>query len=238
MTTCPTGLKGPTMSKLPLSSAPEDFFCADTTEVTNAQYALFVSFGTLSGQPAQCSFNVNRAPETGEGCSSTADYDPANKATYPVTCIDWCDAYMYCAWAGKRLCGGVGGGAAPFASRGDPGSSQWHNACTLNGTRTFPYGSSYQSGRCNDVSSSTSGPFFTSGYPTCSGNWTGELPMYDMSGNVAEWEDSCSGTQCSSRGGDWNANSTTAACGSLAKAAISARDQHRGFRCCWDPPAH
>lgn len=224
------------MSKLPLSASPTDFFCADTTEVTNAQYAVFVSFGNLNGQPApQCSFNTERAPQAGMGCSSLADYDPANKPSYPVTCIDWCDAHAYCAWAGKRLCGAIGGGSVDLGARNDSTSSQWHNACTLDGTRSYPYGSTYQSGRCNDVSSPSSGPFFTAGYPTCSGNWPGQPAMFDMSGNVQEWEDSCNGTNCSTRGGDWLANSTTAACGSLTTAAISERNQRRGFRCCWDP---
>ncbi|MGE0327678.1 MAG: formylglycine-generating enzyme family protein [Polyangiaceae bacterium] len=232
-TGCPTNLKGPPMSRMTLGGT--DFFCVDTKEVSNAQYEEFVSFGSLSGQPSGCSFNTSYAPQTSGTCT-VFGYDPGGKPDYPVSCVDWCDAYMFCQWAGKRLCGDIGGGATGAADRTDASADQWYNACTLNGSRSFPYGNGYSSGRCNDVSSPSSGPFICGGFTTCSGNYPGESPVYDMSGNVQEWEDSCSGNSCASRGGDWLSNSTSAACAAVVSANRDVRDHHRGFRCCWDPP--
>ncbi|MCA9628311.1 MAG: SUMF1/EgtB/PvdO family nonheme iron enzyme [Myxococcales bacterium] len=232
-TTCPTNLKGPSMSRMTLGG--DDFFCVDTTEVTNAQYEEFVTFGSLSGQPTGCGFNTNYAPQMGSSCGTFA-YDPGAKPNYPVTCIDWCDAYMFCEWAGKRLCGAVSGGAVAAADRTNASVDQWHNACSLNGSRAFPYGNSYAEGRCNDLVSPTAGPFLCGGFNTCSGNYPGEAPVFDMSGNVQEWENSCSGNSCSARGGDWLAYQSTAACAQTVTANRDVRDHHRGFRCCWDPP--
>ena len=234
-TTCPTNLKGPSMSRMTLGG--DDFFCVDTTEVTNAQYEEFVTFGSLSGQPSACAFNATYAPQTGNGCGVLL-YDPASKPNYPVNCVDWCDAYMFCQWAGKRLCGAIGGGSVAAGARGDHSVDQWYNACTLNGNRAFPYGNAYQEGRCNDLSAGSATPFICGGYPTCSGNWAGEAPVYDMSGNVEEWEDSCSGNSCSSRGGDWISYMGSASCSAVVTASRDERDEYRGFRCCWDPPSN
>ncbi|MCA9642027.1 MAG: SUMF1/EgtB/PvdO family nonheme iron enzyme [Myxococcales bacterium] len=234
-TTCPTNLKGPAMSRMTLGGS--DFFCVDTTEVTNAQYAEFVSFGNLGGQPAECAFNNTYAPTLGGPCT-VLDYDPASKPNYPVSCVDWCDAYMFCQWSGKRLCGSLGGGSVPAGDRAKAAVDQWYNVCSLNGTRAFPYGSTYQEGRCNDLSSTGVGPFICGAFNTCSGSWIGEAPVYDMSGNVAEWEDSCSGNSCAARGGDWNAYQSTASCAAVMTANRDVRDDNVGFRCCWDPPTN
>lgn len=230
---CPTTLKGPAMSRVHLAN--DEYFCIDTTEVTNAQYEEFVALGAAESQPAECSFNASYAPEPGSDCGTFA-YDPGTKPDYPVTCIDWCDAFMFCSWSGKRLCGAIGGGPVSKADRGAPLVDQWQSACTLGGGRNFPYGNSFQSGRCNDLTSSNTGPFTVGGFGTCFCNYPGEAAIYDMSGNVQEWEDSCSGNSCAARGGDWLAYQSTAACAQVDPANRDVRDHHRGFRCCWDPP--
>ncbi|MCB9586877.1 MAG: SUMF1/EgtB/PvdO family nonheme iron enzyme [Polyangiaceae bacterium] len=228
---CPSTLKGPAMSRVHLPN--DDYFCIDTTEVTNAQYEEFVTFGDLKGQPTVCSFNQTYEPALSDTCTLLINYDPGNKPTYPVACVDWCDV---CQWAGKRLCGAVAGGSTPASSRANPNIDQWHNACTLGGSRTYPYGNTYTEGRCNDLTAATSGPFPVGGFPQCFGNHPGEAPVYDMSGDLQEWEDSCSGNSCAARGGDWLGYEGTAACAQTDTANRDVRDHHRGFRCCWDPP--
>ena len=72
----------------------------------------------------------------------------ATASDAPVTCIDWCDAHAYCAWAGKRLCGSIGGGPNIPSSVSIAGADQWYRACSHAGDHKFPYGDTYASGTC------------------------------------------------------------------------------------------
>src|SRR5262245_12465852 len=121
------GTDGPEMIEL-------DGFCIDSTEVTNAQYERFydaVENGTTPDQPAPCSWNDSFAPNA-TGVNETGDH--------PVRGVDWCDAYAFCAWAGKRLCGSPAGGAATYDSPANEDESEWFAACSENGMKAFPYG--------------------------------------------------------------------------------------------------
>lgn len=77
-------------------------FCVDTTEVSNAQYAEFSAATNEPAMPAYCKFKA---------AYSVANPLPAAKDC-PVVNVDWCDADQYCAWAGKRVCGGTAFAAA------------------------------------------------------------------------------------------------------------------------------
>jgi formylglycine-generating enzyme required for sulfatase activity len=190
---CPADLPGPALVNV---RAPQGCtYCVDSTEVTNKQYSEFLAAeGTdTSGQGAECEWNNSYQAQTSLGDD------------YPVQ-VDWCDAFAYCKWAGKRLCGRIGGGSTPYGDRSTASASEWYNACSLGGTRTHPYGE-YQGDRCNVASS---GPLPVRSKPTCEGGYSG---IFDMSGNVVEWEDSCWSTalapnsnaanRCATRGGSW-----------------------------------
>jgi len=106
-------------------------FCIDTTEVTQAQYKAFLDAkGTdFSGQPSMCASRPY-ASSGGPGCV----WSPSTTPNLPVMCIDWCQASAYCKWAGKRLCGKIGGGATPLSDFASTTVDQWYKACTVNGS--------------------------------------------------------------------------------------------------------
>jgi formylglycine-generating enzyme len=224
----------------------------DRTEVTNDQYALFLASNPSSaGQDAACSWNDSFVPDTSEACATTEDakYDPQLRPKVPVGCIDWCDAKRYCAWAGKRLCGAISGGSNPTGSFADASASQWYRACSKAGTQKFPYGNQYNKSYCNGADTAGFHPATVGNLPNCVGGYNG---LYDLSGNVAEWEDSCSanagaGDNCLIRGGSidnidvlapsllCNSSAPDDATPSPATAKRNAKDELVGIRCCLDP---
>ena len=68
---------------------------------------------------------------------------------------------------------------------------------------------------------------------TCVGGYAG---IYDMSGNVAEWEDACTSTEtnsnCARRGGSFVALGNELACTAALAAPRMSTNDHLGFRCC------
>lgn len=216
---CPSG-RGPTMVSV-------SGYCIDSTEVTVGQYAAFLTakgFETIT-QPAVCSWNTSFSPSPW----------PQSGDTMPVYGADWCDAWAFCAWAGKRLCGKIGGGANPHGSYGDATSSQWFHACSANGTRVFPYGNAYQANACQggDIKPNRLVPVGSKS--TCVGGFP---DVFDMSGNVYEWEDSCTGTagsgdMCRIRGGGYLSPESYMRCALDRSYTRNARELNVGFRCCY-----
>ena len=227
-------------------------YCIDRTEVRNSDYAAFLADQPdTSEQGTECSWNDSFDPETSTDCSSL-DYDPVDQPTHPVTCIDWCDAKKFCEWAGKELCGAIEGGPVDPLDFADPAQDAWFSACTENGVSQFPYGDTYQSQYCNGIDYGSISTVATASLANCVGGYTG---LYDMSGNVSEWENACDDTgaaddQCLHRGGDLfdadvlGGTGRTLSCNSSAAGdatpspATERRDtRHRyiGFRCCYAP---
>jgi formylglycine-generating enzyme required for sulfatase activity len=168
-------------------------FCIDSTETTKAQYRAF-----LESPPAPdpsdplCAWNTTFVP-TGEWPP------PPDTDEDAVSDIDWCDAAAYCKWAGKRLCHGTGKSPIPMSSSfsGDL-TSEWYLACSAGGTRKFPYGSTFDPLACGDRHPVGS-------LAGCEGGVPG---LFDMSGNLWEWEDRCTGSAgmgdfCKYRGGSY-----------------------------------
>ena len=162
---------------------------------------------------------------------------PAGQSAHPVGFVDWCDAYAYCAWAGKRLCGKIGGGATDYLQFANAGESQWMHACSAGGTRTFPYGDVYDGEACNGSDYPSATPTIEAGSESaCEGGYPG---LFDLSGNVREWEDACTGTlgatdPCRIRGGAFDDEEESAACDEDYYAGRQIRAGSIGFRCCYD----
>lgn len=228
---CP-GTAGPAM-------IAGDGFCVDSTEVTNAQYAAFwqaaVSDAAVVSQPTECQWNTTIVP--------TASWPPAsNELNQPVVYVDWCDAYAFCAWAGKRLCGNLAGGSVPYDQYADKDVSQWMRACVSNAFNTYPYGGTYVNTACNTEESIGAAWTVDVGtMPDCHG-FDVYASVYDMSGNVLEWEDSCEpdpsgmgpGTDiCRIRGGSKLTN-VASTCDYDDYDPRSATAPLLGFRCCAD----
>jgi formylglycine-generating enzyme required for sulfatase activity len=218
---CP-GQAGPTMVNV-------GSFCIDSTEVTNSQYAAFLNAGPSLGlQPAVCSFNTDYTP------GSNWPY-PSGQDDYPVTFVDWCDAYAFCAWAGKRLCGDIHGGSLDPGSFGDPTADERYYACSNGGTQDLPYGGTYTAGACN---LDQAGPAPVGSLAGCEGGFAG---VFDLVGNVEEWLDSCTGT---AGAGDTCIDGTAsfAVPGTSGEATVTClfpdsdtrnlTDPNVGFRCC------
>lgn len=199
----------------------------DATEVTNAAYAEFLAAEPSKDiQLAECAFNGSFVP--------TNDWPAPDRAEQPVAWVDWCDAYAYCAWAEKRLCGAIDGGPTPYASYKDAAESQWYNACSAGGTLVYPYGATYDADACNG-DDGIGDPWITGSAVSCQG---GQEGLFDMSGNVWEWEDSCSASEgegdlCRARGGSFWSTSTLLRC-ETATNTYTRSQVHRslGFRCC------
>lgn len=209
-------------------------YCIDATEVTNAQYATFLAANfPTSGQDGWCAWNTTYTPSTA--------WPATGKDANPVVYVDWCDAYAYCKWAGKHLCGKIGGGANDYGDYAFATKSEWYNACSGGGAQAYPYGNTYDAAKCNGCKSSTNCTT-TTAIPAgtalgCEGGYPG---LFDMSGNVNEWENSCDGQtgandNCLMRGGAFNNNN---AYGYLKCAVAgwyssrSATYATHGFRCC------
>jgi formylglycine-generating enzyme required for sulfatase activity len=190
----------------------------------------------------------------------------------PVHFVDWCDAIGYCKWAKKELCGSINGGPVAAADSTTPAKSAWYNACSAQGVRTYPYGDVFDPTRCNDNGIGTQGPgvitrdtnfgyadnhddgvyqvavsdiagnISAAAHASCQG---GSVGVYQMSGNVAEWENSCDGStaisNCRVRGGSYMNTMNEQTCTSgrdlprmPAPTGNPATDPLKdiGFRCC------
>jgi formylglycine-generating enzyme len=212
-------------------------FKIDEHEVTNDEYAAFLAANVAtSTQPTVCAFNTSFTPSSW----------PSDAGSNPVASVNWCDAYAYCAWAKKRLCGSIsdGGSVSPvYRDNGD--QSEWFNACTGGNTGTgpsgwqaYPYGNAFDASTCNGQGYGANATIAVKQAAGCVGGAGGvDGGLHDMSGNVAEWENSCveqdggPGT-CSLRGGAYNDDAGALECAISATAARTQASATGGIRCC------
>jgi formylglycine-generating enzyme required for sulfatase activity len=234
VTGCPGSLTGPGLVEVPAPNG--DTYCVDSTEVTNAQYAAFLAKPpSASQQPTECAWNTSFDPATSPLCSERTD--SVVRPNHPVVCVDWCDAVSYCAWAGKRLCGRIGGGASDYLAVADPTISQWFNACSAQGANSYPYGDAYEGQTCNGGDFLADDVIPVRAAAACHGPSAPWSAIYDLSGNAMEWEDACeaasgSDDACRLRGGAFGHAATNLRCDSLGALARNYRGIEVGFRCC------
>ncbi len=260
-TACPTGLPGPKLVALP---APDgSTYCMDQREVVNSEYQDFLKAvgGKLSDPPPECSWNTALVPElydptdpnnddpgTGKCSVNTWNNDPS----FAVVCVDFCDAWAYCSWAGKRLCGvhGAPGNSVNVmteeqaSAAGNSTASEWFNACTQGGTTKFPYGDAYVASRCvDDAKMKADGLQARSTKDTtnsaCHGTKAPFDEVYHLSGNAKEWLNICrdGGLTCASQGGDRMSPVSYLECATFGSSYAGTISPFYGFRCCADPVA-
>jgi formylglycine-generating enzyme required for sulfatase activity len=202
-------------------------YCIDSTEVARTQYAAFLATSPQLNQAPPCDANMSFTP--------TTDWPPkSSEKNLPVVGVDFCDAAAYCAWAGKRLCGAIGGGGTDLPGADDPASSQWMNACSAGGTIKYPYGDAYGPQTCNGLDFGMSSPGKVPAAATCVGGVPG---LFDMSGNVREWEDACEVNDCRVRGGSYDSHGAPDGelpCSGNMMLDRYDTDDFTGFRCCRD----
>ncbi len=200
---------------------PLPHFCIDPTETSIAEYAEFLDFHIgidvlASSFPQACQWK----PATKDAATPKGGGNPYLWLNYPETSIkpvqgtDWCDAAIYCQWAGKRLCAGEldqktidssGGATNDFTWTQ---SGEWYRGCRGKKNATYGYGDTYDldalgvqhptsSPVCNTESNlgdpGTMNAFRTTDVdkpPGCASHWD-HGDVIDLIGNVLEWEDNC-----------------------------------------------
>jgi formylglycine-generating enzyme required for sulfatase activity len=209
--------------------------CIDATEATVNDFLLFAnSLGDSCTDPGptctacngkRCFISNVDNPWHYEDGSWYIDGPVGMSLEHPARYVTFEAARTACGLAGKRLCG----------------ADEWTRACGGPTQLAYPYGNTYEQGRCNTASGIIGSPWAVGDDPSCANTATPQL--VDMSGNVWEWTNDCSGGDCTLRGGSFNVD------GSFFPNALSCEgtkswdtvnetfgtDHDFGYRCCVNP---
>jgi len=219
--------------------------------VTIAQYWAFLSDASKDATklaPSVCKYNelgLHPDPDPAEPCHPGILLNPETRGEYPMECVDWCDATSYCAWAGKRLCGGEEG---EFLFIGDVEiKNEWYLACSQGGEQTYSYGDTYdaEAAVMREASSQKEklGALSDKATRNASSKNTGYESLVHLSGNVREWINSCDdpknlGSSCLVHGGSYTQvgkASQLSQCSSVSHLSRYSAYPGTGIRCCANP---
>ena len=158
------GLFAALSNEKPVHSVYVDAFYMDKYEVTNAQYAAFLTAKGKHAEAGHTWLDIEsgwvRIERVDRVYRATADYE-----NHPVVEVSWYGAMAYAQWAGKRL----------------PTEAEWEHAARggLAGLK-YPWGNTIDASQANyggNVGVTTVvGRYPANGYG-----------LYDMAGNVWEW---------------------------------------------------
>jgi sulfatase modifying factor 1 len=206
---------------------PLGAYCIDVNEVTQRQYWAF-----LDAAPDLPSLYRSK------GCAGVSDVSApwrAGKEDHPVSGVSYCGAEAYCSFVGKSLCGDISsGGTLDESLMGNALHDMWSRACSGESHRAYPYGDEYEPEYCNgDDNQGDTTPVRS--LPHCA---TSDQGIFDLSGNVWEWTNTCNqdvhtGDYCLARGGSYDSDEEELSCSfnMLWAPRIQVEDD-LGFRCC------
>jgi len=146
----------------------------DRTEVSNADYALFLQWHPQRKRPKYWD-EYRPAHFIKSPAAKLAPFkrDSFTKPDHPVVGVSWFDAHDYCQWRGQRL----------------PSLAEWRWAAGGNDGRIWPWGSSWDYQKANS-GGERNGEFdgYTYAAPvTAFAAGASPVGALNMAGNVAEW---------------------------------------------------
>ncbi len=168
-----SSLQGPSPITIPTKFMAGDTANSITVEDTEVEFPrMFALHETevTEGQYADC---VSASECTVPGTDTDCNWEVSGRSDHPINCVNYSQAVVYCAWAGKRL----------------PTRHEWEYAARYPDARMYPWGNS-TSGYATKTNTN-SGDSYTTTAPVGSltdGN--SALGLKDMSGNVYEWTQS------------------------------------------------